>query len=108
MIQLLYCQCKGTFSTMFFVRYHSYLLVTEILVSSGGATGGTWGDLSPQIQKIGKNCQRNWHKLVRYTFRLKNYVKIHPFHSDFSELSPPQPASFSVGGEIGWGNLYQR
>ena len=35
MIQLLYCQCKSTFSTMFFVRYHSDLLVIEVLAGWG-------------------------------------------------------------------------
>ena len=38
---------------------------------------GDWGDLSPKISKVGKKSSKiNGIKLVGYTFRLKNYIKI--------------------------------
>ena len=53
------------------------LFLHGFLVPSGGSTGGTGGALSPPIPKSRqKLSKKNGIKLVRYTFRLKNYVKI--------------------------------
>ena len=53
--------------------------------------GGTGGDSSPPpiLKSRQKLSKKNGIKLVGYTFRLKNYVKIQPFLSDLSELAPP-------------------
>ena len=51
-----------------------------------GATGGTCPPKSHSRQNFSK---KNGIKLVGYTLKLKIYVKIPPFLSDFSELAPP-------------------
>ena len=51
--------------------------------------GGGWGDLPLQVLKLAKLSKKNGIKLVGYTFRLKNYVRIPPVLSDFSDLMPP-------------------
>ena len=51
---------------------------------SGGATGGLGGFVPPNSQSRQKLSMKNGIKLVGYTFRLKNYVKIPPPH--FSQI----------------------
>ena len=54
------------------------------LLISGGATGGTGGDLSPPITKSRqKLSMKNGIKLVGYTLRMKNYVEIPPISLRF-------------------------
>ena len=56
------------------------------------APRGTGGIRPPILKSRQKLSMKNGIKLVGYTFRLKNYVKIPPpppFVSDFSELAPP-------------------
>ena len=69
-------------------RLTCYILEVAI---SGSATGETEGDSPPppnpkSRQKLSK---KNGIKLVGYTFRLKNHVKIATFLPGFSELAPP-------------------
>ena len=66
-------------------------LANHIHDSSGGATGGIGGIRPPPpiLKSRQKLSKKNGIKLVGYTFRLKDYVKIPPFLSDFSELAPP-------------------
>ena len=40
-------------------------------------------------QKSAKIVKEKWHKLVGYTFKMKNTPKSPPLLSDFSELAPP-------------------
>ena len=63
----------------------------KLLSKSVAAPRGDWGIRPPppipkSRQKLSK---KKGIKLVGYTFRLKNYVKIPPFLSDLSELAPP-------------------
>ena len=57
---------------------------------SGSATGGDWGNLLPPSPKSRQKLSKKIAiKLVGYTSRLKNYVKIPPppsFLKDISEL----------------------
>ena len=47
-------------------------------LNSGGAKGGLRGLVSPNLKSRQKFSKKNGIKLVGYTFRLKNYVKIQP------------------------------
>ena len=55
---------------------------------SVAAPQGDWGNLPPNWQSWQKLSKKNGIKLVGYTFRLKNHVKIPQLLSDFSELVP--------------------
>ena len=53
---------------------------------SGGAMGGDWGDSFPPppiLKSRQKFSMKNGIKLVGYTFRLRNYVKIPPISLRF-------------------------
>ena len=45
--------------------------------------GGDWGDFPPISQRSLKLSKKNGIKLVGYTFRRKNYVKIPPTSFEF-------------------------
>ena len=69
-----------------------WLLLSRSWASQWRRHGGDWGGIRPPppiLKSRQKLSMKNGIKLVGYTFRLKNYVKIPPFLSDFSELVPP-------------------
>ena len=68
-------------------------------VRIGGA--GAWKDLPPNPKSVQKLSKKNNVKLVWYTLRSKNYVKIPLLVSDFSELATPfghslKPSTFGL------------
>ncbi len=58
-------------------------------MASGGAKGGTRGFVIAISQKSAKFSKKNGTKLVRCTFKQKNYVYISPLLSNFRELALP-------------------
>ena len=50
---------------------------TILFYFSSGARGD-WGTCPPKSEKLAKLSKKNGIRLVGYTFRLKNYVKISP------------------------------
>ena len=51
--------------------------------------GGAGGPVPPDPKSRQKLSKKNHMKLIRYTFKLKTYVKISPLLLDLSELALP-------------------
>ena len=73
--------------------------------------GGLGGLVPSKSQKSANLVKEKWHKIVGYTFRLENYVKISPppFLSDFSDLAPPLlQATSPIKGGISHGMVLSK
>ena len=67
--------CKNQYSSLQMVIKGEY---EDIKISSCDTTGGAWGRLAPNPESWQKLSKKFGIKLVAYTFRLTNYIKIPP------------------------------